>query len=89
MDDVPRQVTQISWFEGEIIMIDFGRSVDFDPKQYEQLTRLGRWIDADDLSKFYLVKRVDATFPDDVINQVLSSLDLNGYELIHNNISYA
>jgi len=89
MDDVPRQVTQISWFEGEIITIDFGRSVDFDPKQYKQLTRLGRWIDADDLSKFYLVKRVDATFPDDVINQVLSSLDLNGYELIHNNISYA
>jgi hypothetical protein len=62
MDGVPKTVGRISWFEGEIITIDFGRSVEFDPKQYSELTRLGRWIDADDLSKFYLVKNLKQHF---------------------------
>lgn len=89
MDDVPKTVEQISWFEGEIVTIDFGRSVNFDPKQYSELTNLGRWIDADDLSKFYLVKKAETVFPDDIINQVLGRLNLNGYELIHSNATYA
>lgn len=89
MDGVPKTVRRISWFEGEIITIDFGRSVEFDPKQYSELTKLGRWIDADDLSKFYLVKKPEAVFPDDTINQVLGRLNLNGYELIHSNATYA
>jgi len=34
MDDLPKELTNISWFEGDIITIDFDRSVDFDPKKY-------------------------------------------------------
>ncbi|TGD23959.1 hypothetical protein EGT49_04490 [Companilactobacillus suantsaicola] len=89
MDEVPKTVTNISWFEGEIITIDFDRSVDFDPKQFVELTKLGRWIDSDDLSKFYLVRKSDSVFPDDVINKVLGKLNLNGYELIHRYVAYA
>lgn len=89
MDDVSKTVGQISWFEGEIITVDFGRSVEFDPKKYSELTKLGRWIDADDLSKFYLVKKSETIFPDETINQVLGKLNLNGYELIHSNATYA
>lgn len=89
MDEVPKTVTNISWFEGEIITIDFDCSVDFDPKQFVELTKLGRWIDSDDLSKFYLVRKSDSVFPDDVINKVLGKLNLNGYELIHRYVAYA
>lgn len=89
MDEVPKTVTNISWFEGEIITIDFDRSVDFDPKQFVELTKLGRWIDSDDLSKFYLVRKSDSVFPDDAINKVLGKLNLNGYELIHRYVAYA
>ncbi|WP_334332009.1 MULTISPECIES: hypothetical protein [unclassified Companilactobacillus] len=89
MDEVPKTVTNISWFEGEVITVDFDRSVEFDPKQYSELTKLGRWIDSDDLSKFYLVRKSDSVFPDDVINKVLGKLSLNGYELIHRYVAYA
>lgn len=89
MDEVPKTVTNISWFEGEVITVDFDRSVKFDPKQYSELTKLGRWIDSDDLSKFYLVRKSDSVFPDDVINKVLGKLSLNGYELIHRYVAYA
>jgi len=89
MDELPKALTNISWFEGDIITIDFDRSVDFDPKKYSELTDMGRWVDSDDLSKYYLVSKAGTTFPDETINQVLGRLNLNGYELIHSSVSYA
>ncbi|MQS75991.1 hypothetical protein [Companilactobacillus halodurans] len=77
------------WDDGEIITIDFDRSVDFNPNDYPELTEIGHWIISDDLSKFYLVHKDRAEFPDRVINQILGDLNLNGYELIHSGATYA
>lgn len=89
MATLPRTLKYISWFEGEIITIDFGRSVDFDPKVYPKLARLGRWIASDDSSKYYLAYKIDGSFPDKTINRVLGKLNLNGYELVHSGVTYA
>lgn len=42
MSKLPGTLKYISWFEGEIITIDFGRAVDFDPKAYPELAKIGR-----------------------------------------------
>ncbi|GEO79721.1 hypothetical protein FD29_GL001687 [Companilactobacillus mindensis DSM 14500] len=89
MASLPRTLKYISWFEGEIITIDFGRSVDFDPKAYPKLAKIGRWIASDDSSKYYLAYKIGGEFPDKIINKVLGDLNLNGYELIHSAASYA
>lgn len=89
MSNLPGTLKYISWFEGEIITIDFNREVDFDPKAYPKLAQLGRWIASDDSSKFYLAYKLGETFPDKTINKVLGDLNLNGYELIHSAAEYA
>lgn len=89
MTELPRTLKYISWFEGEIITIDFNRSVDFDPKEYPELAKIGRWIASDDQSKYYLAYKIGGGFPDKTINRVLGDLNLNGYELIHSAASYA
>ncbi|AYE39145.1 hypothetical protein [Companilactobacillus zhachilii] len=89
MSSLPRTLKYISWFEGEIITIDFGRSVDFDPKAHAELAQIGRWIASDDQTKYYLAYKVGKIYPDKIINRVLGDLNLNGYELIHSAASYA
>lgn len=89
MSNLPRALKYISWFEGEIITIDFNRSVDFNPKAYPELTKIGRWIIADDFSKYYLVYKIEKEYPDKIINRVLGKLNLNGYELVHSAVTYA
>ena len=89
MDNLPGTLNYVSWFEGEIITIDFDRSVEFDPKLYPELAEIGSWIASDDQSKYYLAYKFEAEFPDKIINQVLGKLNLNGYELIHSNTAYA
>lgn len=89
MNYLPKTFGFFSWFEGEIITIDFDRSVDFDPKKYPELAKMGRWISSDDSSTYFLVSKVNKEFPDKTINKVLGDLNLNGYELIHSGLSYA
>ncbi|ALB29695.1 hypothetical protein [Companilactobacillus heilongjiangensis] len=89
MSKLPGTLKYISWFEGEIITIDFGRAVDFDPKAYPELAKIGRWIASDDQSKYYLAYKIDGIYPDKIINHLLGTLNLNGYELIHSSATYA
>lgn len=88
MIELPKKFGYVSWFEGEIITIDFDRQVDFDPKKYPELAKIGRWIESDDQSKYYLVYKTGKGFPDKTINRVLGDLNLNGYELIHDGAKY-
>jgi len=83
MFDSPNTTKRWNWVEGEIITVDFDRPVDFDPNKYPELTNIGRWMKSNDSSKYFLVNRIRAEFPDVTINRVLSQLNLNGYELVH------
>lgn len=89
MSKLPEVLDSISWFEGELVTIDFDRTVDFDPKKYPELIQMGQWIISDDQSKYYLIHKMDKKYPDKTINKVLGDLNLNGYELIHSYTTYA
>lgn len=78
------------WTNGEILTIDFGRTVDFHPNECAELAEWGRWIASDDHSKYYLVYRQEEEFPDRTIAKVLNDdLHLNGYEMVHSGATYA
>ncbi|MFH5810653.1 hypothetical protein [Companilactobacillus sp. FL22-1] len=79
----------VTFLQGEIITIDFGRPVKFYPDTCPTLSAIGRWYASDDKSKYFLVYEIDhAEFPDRIINDELDDQHLTGYEIVHSFVTY-
>jgi len=70
-----------------LVVIVFKHPVNFNPKQYPELKRLGTWKVSNDMCRYFLTCTTKES-PLPIIRKVLSNSDLNGYKLKYGNSRY-